>query len=100
MVGDAVGGMLGSYIFDDGAPNYHAYGLDRVPYDDYPALLHEGERVLTASEARAMDQGGGASVVQITVTGNNFVGTGEEMADQIAEILARKLEQADTAAGR
>ena len=30
----------------------HAYGLDRVPYDDYPALLHEGERVLTTSQAR------------------------------------------------
>ena len=34
----------------------HAYGLERVPYDDYPALLHEGERVLTASEAREEDQ--------------------------------------------
>ena len=30
----------------------YAYGLDRVPYDDFPALLHEGERVLTAQEAR------------------------------------------------
>lgn len=81
--------------YDDGG-NFHpyAYGLDRVPYDDYPALLHEGERVLTASEARAMDGGGSAPTVQVTVTGNNFVGTGEEMADQIAEILVRKLEQA------
>lgn len=34
----------------------HAYGLSRVPYDDYPALLHEGERVLTAQEARAQDR--------------------------------------------
>ena len=33
----------------------YAYGLDRVPYDDFPALLHEGERVLTAQEARAQD---------------------------------------------
>ena len=74
--------------------NSHAFGLDRVPYDDYPALLHKDERVLTAGEARAMDHGSSGSVVQITVTGNNFVGTGEEMADQIAEILARKLEQA------
>lgn len=80
--------------------NRNAYGLDRVPFDDYPALLHEGERVLTAGEARAMDEGGGGTVVQVTVTGNNFMGTGEEMADQIAEILVRKLERADTAAGR
>lgn len=26
------------------------HGLDYVPYDDYPALLHRGERVMTASE--------------------------------------------------
>lgn len=25
-------------------------GIDEVPYDDYPALLHKGERVLTSSE--------------------------------------------------
>lgn len=76
----------------------HAFGLDRVPYDDYPALLHEGERVLTASEARAQDAGQGASPVQITITGNYFTGTPEEMADQLAEILVRKLMQANTAA--
>ena len=34
----------------------NAFGLDRVPYDDFPALLHEGERVLTAQEARAQDR--------------------------------------------
>ena len=27
------------------------YGLDYVPYDEYPALLHQGEAVLTASTA-------------------------------------------------
>lgn len=30
----------------------HAGGLDYVPYHDYPALLHEGERVLTKEENR------------------------------------------------
>ena len=30
---------------------YHRHGLNYVPYDDYPALLHEGETVLTASTA-------------------------------------------------
>lgn len=34
----------------------YAYGLDRVPYDNYPALLHAGERVLTARETRLMDR--------------------------------------------
>ena len=93
-------GVAWDYIPGQDQGYSFAYGLDRVPYDDYPVLLHEGERVLTAGQARAMDGGGGGSVVQITVSGNNFVGTGEEMADQIAEILARKLEQAATVAGR
>lgn len=28
-------------------------GLTHVPYDNYPAILHEGERILTKEEARA-----------------------------------------------
>lgn len=76
----------------------HAFGLERVPYDDYPALLHRDERVLTASEARAQDGGAGAQPIQLTVTGNSFMGVGEELADQLWEIIARKLEQAAVAA--
>ncbi len=76
----------------------YAYGLDRVPYDDFPALLHEGERVLTAREARAQDSAGSPAPIAITITGNSFTGGGEEMAEQLAEVLARKLEQAATAA--
>lgn len=40
----------------------HAYGLGYVPYDNFPALLHQGERVLTASQARAADRGMGVNV--------------------------------------
>ncbi len=82
---------------DMAAARRNAFGLERVPYDDYPALLHEGERVLTASEARAQDAGAGPSI-GLTVTGNYFTGTPEEMADQLWEIIMRKLEQAYTAA--
>lgn len=99
-----VGGHLGvaapqsdvTYGYN-GIPHPHAFGLSRVPYDEYPALLHRDERVLTASEARAQDagQGGGLS---IPISGNTFVGTTEEMADQLFEIIVRKLEQAYTAA--
>lgn len=40
----------------EASPSSNAFGLDRVPYDGYPAVLHEGERVLTAREAREMDR--------------------------------------------
>lgn len=79
-------------------PYSHAFGLNRVPRDDYPALLHRDERVLTASEARAQDAGQGAAPPSLTVTGNNFIGAPEELADQIWEIIVRKLERAYTAA--
>jgi tape measure domain-containing protein len=85
----------GAAIVDDyGGVSGYAYGLDRVPYDDYPALLHAGERVLTAQEARAQDAQAGRASIQINVSGNSFTGTGEEMADQLAEIIALRLEQA------
>lgn len=96
---EAPGGTsgAGAYIDERGIVHTHAFGLNRVPYDDYPALLHEGERVLTASEARAQDAGAGPSI-SLTITGNSFNGTSEEMADQLWEIIMRKLEQAYTAA--
>jgi tape measure domain-containing protein len=75
-----------------------AYGQRTVPYDGYRATLHQGERVLTAAEARSLDAGGGG--VSITVTGNTFQGTGEDMAESLAEIIAQKLEQAAVAYGR
>lgn len=36
-----------------------ATGLTNVPYDDFPALLHKGEAVLTASQAREWRAGEG-----------------------------------------
>lgn len=36
----------------------HAIGADYIPYDNYPALLHRGEKVLTAKEARQQNSQG------------------------------------------
>lgn len=104
-----------SYNADlDSSLNQHAFGLDRVPYDGYPAVLHEGERVLTAREAREMDQrpsyaglmasaarepapaapGGNAGTsISITVTGNTFGAGLDEaaVAEAIADTAVRKI---------
>jgi len=66
-----------------------AYGLSYVPYDNFPALLHEGERVLTASEARSY--GSGPSV---TITGNSFNIREEADIDKVASVLVSKISQA------
>lgn len=80
-----------TYLEDPLSGNSHAYGLERVPYDNYPALLHEGERVLTAREARQDDTQG----IHITITGNNFTvrddGDVEDLADAVVEKINYKL---------
>lgn len=68
-----------------------AYGLSYVPYDDYPARLHEGERVLTAAEARAYNTGGGGAVVQKLA--DTIVVREDADIDRIASELARKLRE-------
>lgn len=72
----------------------HAAGLDRVPYDNYAALLHEGERVLTAREAREQDREGGSHSISITVSGNTFGAGMDEaaVAEAIAQAVSRKLQ--------
>ena len=72
----------------------HADGLSYVPYNGYPARLHEGERVLTASEARGYGQG-----VSVFVTVNGLTVREEADVDRIAETLAQKLSEAKELAG-
>ncbi|WP_317380695.1 tape measure protein, partial [uncultured Intestinimonas sp.] len=79
---------------DSGIKGRYAYGLDRVPYDNYAALLHEGERVLTAREAREQDQSGGLPPISISVSGNTFGAGMDEaaVAEAIAQAVSRKLQ--------
>ena len=58
----------GGYYDDAGKWHSYASGLGRVPYDNYPAVLHQGERVLTAAEARSYNRGGGGGI-QIVMNG-------------------------------
>lgn len=75
------------------APGY-AYGISCIPYDNFPARLHQGERVLTAAQARQMDakQSSGG----VVVTGNTFVVREESDIDAIAYALYEKLEAANS----
>jgi len=58
-------------------------GIDYVPSDDYPAMLHRGERVLTAAEARAADgKSGGGQTVIVNINGNS-VQAGRELLELI-----------------
>lgn len=67
----------------------HADGLTYVPYDGYPARLHEGERVLTASEARGYGKG-----TNVSVTVNGLTVREEADVERIAETLAQKNSEA------
>lgn len=40
--------------YDWDKAKYYRIGTDSIPYDNYPALLHEGEAVLTASTANEL----------------------------------------------
>lgn len=68
-----------------------AMGIDYVPYDNFPALLHEGEKVLTAGEAR--QEKNGVSSIQIVMNGTVI----REEADvqRVAQELLNKLEEAN-----
>ena len=74
-----------------GAARSHAYGLNRVPYDGYRAILHEGERVLTAGEARASDTM--SRNVTVNVSGQWSVRDDSDI-DLIAARIADSLERA------
>ena len=63
----------------------NAIGNDYVPYNDYPALLHRGEAVLTAREADEWRRGGSsqnAQPIQLTV---------ETPVEMDGQIVAKKI---------
>lgn len=77
-----------SYNADTG--NSNAYGLKYVPYDGYPAMLHQGERVLTAEEARRQSRSG-AGGLSVTITGPVSVRQDSDI-DAIVMRLADEIE--------
>ena len=73
----------------------NAYGLRRVPFNGYPAVLHQDERVLTAAEARERDGGSG---LVVNFTGPITVRQDSDL-EELASRLADELDQARERAG-
>ena len=99
-------GMAGFYVITDSSDSYtapsevprsavyaggrYATGIDYVPYDNFPALLHQGERVQTAMEARSEKNGVGG--VQIIMNGT--VIREDADIDRVAQALLQRMEMA------
>ena len=69
----------------------HAMGLNYVPWDGYRALLHRGERVQTAEQARAQDAGAAAGGVSmpIVIQGDASANTVRAIRNEQAAMLLR-----------
>ena len=66
----------------------YANGLDYVPYDGYIAMLHRGERVLPAQEARS-GRTGSTYNISVVVNGADY----PDM-NKLADVISRKIQKA------
>ena len=82
-----------------------ATGLTDVPYDNYPAILHKGERILTREEAKAYNEmssfavnnlmnnfNGGDTASNVFSTTSYGIDVDKSIGNQ-TDILSRKLDQ-------
>ncbi len=79
---------LTDWLHHAGIPTKLQSGIQSVPYDNYPATLHKGERVLTAAEARS---GGVTITVPITVNGDAGPQAVQRIRKAVREELLRAM---------
>lgn len=79
----------------NGAKGY-ATGLNYVPYDEFPAILHRGEAVLTAAEARVWRNGGYGATPAMAggVTINQYIQSVPQTPVELANTTEAYFEQA------
>lgn len=63
---------------------YNAWGKNRIPYDNYPTILHQGERVLTRVEADHYDKTEDAR----SLRGMGSVSDGLQQASPVTAVTA------------
>lgn len=101
---DSNGDMFGGGV---GGIGSFAIGLDYVPADDFPALLHEGEAVLTKAEATEWRRGettgsvdmGGLTTAITSAISSAFSNLkvymdGEKVGDMVTDQVSRNLASA------
>lgn len=71
---------------------FYANGLDYVPYDGFPAILHEGERVTSRQDAAVERSGRGGPTIHIDQSGASY-GAGVDAAG-VAQIARAQAERA------
>ena len=92
-----IAAKINSYTAKGKTDGSHAFGLNFVPYDDYSAVLHKGEAVLTAIEAKAWraEQVANYSYPDNRVTNvtqhNYFTVPTKAVYDEIADEVNRRL---------
>lgn len=75
-----------------GEEPFKATGISRVPYDGYRAILHEGERVVTASKAKESERAkGGVNIGNINITASGAINDDETFARMLASQLEKAL---------
>ena len=77
----------------------HFTGLDYVPYNNYSALLHQGERVLTAEENKAMSTSQPVQSIENIFNISSLVVREEADIEKIADKLYEKINRGRRIAG-
>ena len=86
------GGLNVNVGVSGGGGKSAASGLEYVPRNNFPALLHEGEAVLTASEADAWRKGNGGAGNGVVI--NQYINAPAQTPVQLASATAAYFEQA------
>lgn len=86
---DTDGGLYSKGEYIEG--QHFKTGLTEVPYDDYPALLHKGERILTKEEAEAYNMISSNAVQQYFGRTNSLIND-SSIYDSLSSYILTNLE--------